>query len=104
MMYLCCADCAWTLSYGTVLFLSKMQYAAEMFILGEARTGLYNLLVRHVCHVWMDCFERSPEVATSSLIAHTELILQACLFGPVYKKNLRSVTCVFSVIDEVVLQ
>jgi len=69
-----------------------IQYASEFFELGEARTGVYNLLVTHVCSMWQKRFlESGPEAVLHSLETHQELIMQACLFGPVHKKNLRLV-------------
>jgi len=68
-----------------------VQYASRFFELGEARTGIYNLLVTHVCSVWQnDCLASEPENVLRSLETHMKLITQACLFGPVHKKNLRS--------------
>ena len=68
-----------------------MQYASRFFELGEARTGVYNLLVTHVCSVWQNnCLASGPENILHSLETHFKLITQACLFGPVHKKNLRS--------------
>lgn len=72
-----------------------MQYDAEFFTLGEARTGIYNLLVTHVCDNWMLALSSSTsnseqiEAMFSSLRANWRLLLQGCLFGPVHKKNLR---------------
>ena len=69
----------------------SLQYAAAFCRLGESRTGLYNLLVSQACSMWSENFKTTPEVVVSSLKAQKELLLQACMFGPVYKKNLRSV-------------
>ena len=60
-----------------------IQYASEFFELGEARTGVYNLLVTHACSMWQKRFlESGPEAVLQSLETHQELIMQACLFGP----------------------
>ena len=66
------------------------QFARRYHKAGEARVGIYNLLVEHVCGVWWSAIgDGCLETVLSSLTANSELLLLACVFGPVHKKNLR---------------
>ena len=92
-------------------------------MLGEAKSGVFNVLVTHMLDTWMDCLVDSTqtchrhgdsyaagslsssdeggspehpavaltEAVVASMRAHTDLLLKAALFGPVHKKNIRSV-------------
>ena len=96
-------------------------------MLGEARSGVFNAVVQHVCVVWLKHLvditqtatsvtgrsqlnantpspqqQRSPgpegdsprsvaEAVVASMMAHSDLLLKAALFGPVHKKNIRLV-------------
>ena len=111
-----------------------VQYVEELNRLGEAKSGVFNLLVTHVCDTWLkwlidytqtaiashtgchkdDIVTPSPLMSKSgdppgtlpplssgelaavraviaSMKAHTDLLLKAATFGPVHKKNIRSV-------------
>ncbi len=67
----------------------QSQYSQEFSALGEVRTGVYNLLVNHLCSVWLSSSKSHPSATLSSMQAHKGIILQACLFGPIYKRSLR---------------
>ena len=84
-------------------------------MLGEARSGIFNLLVRHVFDTWIkyltgyscprigaNILPSSSSVASpgleevssvvASMKAHNNLIIKASVFGPVHKKNIRLVS------------
>ena len=95
----------------TVLLL---QCANDLLELGEAKTNVYNIFVDHMLEVWEsearrcglhpastiaaasvasgDCktpLAGAVESLFRSLEAHNEMLVQMCVFGPVYKKNIR---------------
>ena len=83
------------------------QCAEDLLELGEAKSGVYSLLVEHVFGIWEGALASLPPAATpsgdsvptplpsssgllfQSLKDHSSMLMQMCLFGPVYKKNLR---------------
>ena len=103
------------------------QYIEELFMIGEAKSGVFNLLVTHVIETWTNHLEDgihgnshnisnngSPNTTTllsssnegsssgpqvlavteavvASMKAHVDLLLKAAAFGPIHKKNIRSV-------------
>lgn len=108
-----------------MLFLCISQYAEKLFELGEAKSGVFNVLVTHVLDTWAEylldstetvCYGgrtgRAPDTTTmtslamkasseaaasvaeaviTSMKAHSDLLIKSALFGPVHKKNIRSV-------------
>ncbi len=76
-----------------------MQCVDAFFSLGESKIGVFNILVDYTCSIWRKslqpisakkgCTHKAELVA--SLQAHIQLILQACTFGTVHRKNLRFV-------------
>ncbi|XP_064403446.1 probable methyltransferase TARBP1 isoform X4 [Halichondria panicea] len=75
------------------------QCVDAFFSLGESKIGVFNILVDYTCSIWRKslqpisakkgCTHKAELVA--SLQAHIQLILQACTFGTVHRKNLRIV-------------
>ena len=114
------------------------QYIEELFVIGEAKSGVFNLLVTHMLDTWtnhlVDCTHdhssdsssnetsQSPNTTTSlsssieggspglrdlamteaviaSMKALVDLLIKAVLFGPVHKKNIRSVCYIQCILD-----
>lgn len=66
------------------------QVILECQELGEQKTGTFNVLVTHCCQVWLKAIVDNHSTSLqTSLICFSNLIKDALLFGPVYKRNLR---------------
>ena len=61
------------------------RYGRKLLALAEDRVGVFNILVTHCCGVWSRDSKLGNRTV-SSLTAHMELVLEACLFGPVPRR------------------
>lgn len=57
------------------------QYAGLLYEAGENRSGVFNVVVKHCYSVWRE--------EPLSVLPYTSLLLDACLYGPVHKKDIR---------------
>ena len=74
--------------HGLLLF--HFQVMLECQELGEQKTGTFNVLVTHCCQIWLKAIVDNHSTSLqTSLICFSNLIKDALLFGPVYKRNLR---------------
>lgn len=69
----------------------RVQYIGELTVLGQGKSRAYILLVDHLCTTWLGLFKSNPDLLFPSLYRHTSVVLDACCFGPIYRKNLRLV-------------
>ncbi len=79
-----------------MLIVFILQSIKDLFALGEAKFGTFNILVDHILKVWEDALRDacggplvSSETVFHSMSAHCDTFLQIATFGPVHKKNLR---------------
>lgn len=49
------------------------------------------LLVEHLCSTWVDLLNSDPDLLVPNLQRHALVVIDACSFGPIYRKNLRFV-------------
>ena len=77
-----------------------LQYIGELTVLGQGKSRAYMLLVDHLCTTWLGLLKSNPDLLFPSLHQYTSVVLDACCFGPIYRKNLRLIedvlVCVLS--------
>ncbi len=82
---------------SSVLKYLFLQCVDKFFSLGESKMGVFNILVDYACSIWRKILQPSnakkgcthkAELVTS-LQAHIQLVVRACTFGTVHRKNLR---------------
>ena len=44
----------------------RIQYIEELHALGEAKSGVFNVLVTHVCDTWLECLVDYTQTAVAS--------------------------------------
>ena len=74
------------LSEDNMLTAEVRRYGREMLTLAEGRVGIFNILVSHCCDVWSR-YKELGHGEISSLAVHTDIIIEACLFGSVPKRS-----------------
>jgi tRNA G18 (ribose-2'-O)-methylase SpoU len=67
----------------------------EIYELGESKSGYCNLLMEHCCEEWLEAARSSEDTAakrlSSSLSDYMDVIISACMFGPVGKRSQKAV-------------
>ena len=70
------------------------QYKEKIFELGAGRHGMVNILISYICQTWAAMLTASKDAAgqvVTGVTEHKELLLDACLFGPICNKGARLV-------------
>ncbi|KAL5463388.1 hypothetical protein EMCRGX_G032281 [Ephydatia muelleri] len=71
------------------IFAMQAKYIGELTVLGQGKSRAYMLLVDHLCTTWLGLLKSNPDLLFPSLHQYTSVVLDACCFGPIYRKNLR---------------
>ncbi|XP_023686046.2 probable methyltransferase TARBP1 isoform X1 [Paramormyrops kingsleyae] len=68
------------------------QVAAELIALSQTKTGVFNVLLRHCCRTWLPSdpgCEISANAVFSSTFRHLDILTEACVYGPVFRRDQR---------------
>ncbi|KAG9344455.1 hypothetical protein JZ751_011125 [Albula glossodonta] len=68
------------------------QITSELLELSEVKTGVFNVLIRHCCHTWLPSDPGSESQAGtrfSSVLKHVNILAEACVYGPVFRRDQR---------------
>lgn len=75
-----------------MLFSSFIQISSELMELSQTKSGVFGVLVEHCCHTWMPTDKGSSTMAEdvfSSVFSHINVLAEACVHGPVFRRDLR---------------
>lgn len=79
------------LFYSQLHFLPFSQIMFQMIELSSTKTGIFNVLVSHCCQSWL--FPpgeiTTVENAFSNAGNYIELLIEACLFGTIFRRDQR---------------
>ncbi|KAM6916473.1 putative methyltransferase TARBP1 [Xenentodon cancila] len=70
------------------------EIAAEFLELSQSKSGVFGALVQHCCQTWMPEHPDSEEQAGavfSSVFSHANIVSEACVYGPVFRRDQRLV-------------
>ncbi|KAM9559168.1 putative methyltransferase TARBP1 [Salvelinus alpinus] len=70
------------------------QIAVELMELSQAKTGVFNVLIQHCCHTWLPSDpgsegESQSDAMFSSALLHLDILAEACVYGPVFRRDQR---------------
>uniref|UniRef100_A0A8C0WPD4 TARBP1 domain-containing protein n=1 Tax=Castor canadensis TaxID=51338 RepID=A0A8C0WPD4_CASCN len=63
------------------------------------KTGVFNILISHCCRSWMVSAPSRPQRSLSGAQDYSELVLEACVFGPVFRRDQRLIQDVQAFIE-----
>ena len=66
-----------------------VQISAEMMVLSQAKTGVINVLIEQCCHCWLPAGRHGDEAAIASALRYVHVLTEACVYGPVYRRDVR---------------
>lgn len=70
------------------------QICAELMELSQTKSGVFGVLLEHCCHTWMPTEGGSSgqaEEVFSSVFSHVNILAEACVHGPVFRRDQRCV-------------
>ncbi|XP_035257004.1 probable methyltransferase TARBP1 [Anguilla anguilla] len=79
------------------------QIASELLELSEVKTGVFNVLIRHCCHTWLPSdpgSESQRDACFSSALKHVDILAEACVYGPVFRRDQRLVQEVQTYVEQ----
>ncbi|XP_071016864.1 probable methyltransferase TARBP1 [Oncorhynchus clarkii lewisi] len=76
------------------LTVTLQQIAVELMELSQAKTGVFNVLIQHCCHTWLPSDpgsegESQSDAMFSSALLHLDILAEACVYGPVFRRDQR---------------
>ncbi|XP_038671600.1 probable methyltransferase TARBP1 isoform X2 [Scyliorhinus canicula] len=64
----------------------------KLLEMSQTKTGVFNVLITHCCHTWLPTVSAAKDFLPDSFASaenHVDLFVEACLFGPVFRKDQR---------------
>ncbi|KAM9847516.1 LOW QUALITY PROTEIN: putative methyltransferase TARBP1 [Aulostomus maculatus] len=78
-------------SQAPTLTAAIKQIAMELMELSESKSGVFSVLILHCCQTWLPEHGDSGEDNFSSVFSHTNMLAEACVYGPVFRRDQRLV-------------
>ncbi|XP_067277311.1 probable methyltransferase TARBP1 isoform X2 [Pseudorasbora parva] len=79
------------------------QIVSELMGLAQVRSGVFNVLIQHCCETWLPSGVaegvRSDAVFSTALL-HLNILTEACVYGPVFRRDQRLVQEVQSYVEQ----
>uniref|UniRef100_A0A4W3JQ65 tRNA (guanosine(18)-2'-O)-methyltransferase TARBP1 n=1 Tax=Callorhinchus milii TaxID=7868 RepID=A0A4W3JQ65_CALMI len=67
----------------------------QLFEISQTKIGVFNVLIAHCCQTWLPAVSASNTCLQDSFAIaqnHIDLFVEACLFGPVFRKDQRQLS------------
>ncbi|XP_055026498.2 probable methyltransferase TARBP1 isoform X1 [Misgurnus anguillicaudatus] len=79
------------------------QIVSELMELSQVRSGVFNILIQHCCEMWLSSGaedEVQTDVVFSSTLSYINILTEACVYGPVFRRDQRLIQEVQSYIEQ----
>ncbi|XP_026133478.1 LOW QUALITY PROTEIN: probable methyltransferase TARBP1 [Carassius auratus] len=79
------------------------QILTELMELAQVRSGVFNVLIQHCCETWLPCGAAEglqADPVFSSALLHLDILTEACVYGPVFRRDQRLVQEVQSYVEQ----
>ncbi|XP_035982429.1 LOW QUALITY PROTEIN: probable methyltransferase TARBP1 [Fundulus heteroclitus] len=76
---------------------------AELLELSQSKGGVFGVLLQHCCQTWLPSEQGSGEQADavfSSVFNHLDIVSEACVYGPVFRRDQRLVQDVQTYVEQ----
>ena len=83
---------------GQVYFKIK-EIMCKMIEMSSIKSGVFNILIRHCCQSWLVAASGVSQGSFSSAKDYSELVLEACVFGTVFRRDQRLIQDVQTFIE-----
>ncbi|XP_054455903.1 probable methyltransferase TARBP1 [Anoplopoma fimbria] len=65
------------------------QIAVELMELSQSKSGVFGVLLQHCCQTWLPTDRGSDDTVFSSVFSHINILTEACVYGPVFRRDQR---------------
>ncbi|CAM4725637.1 unnamed protein product [Leuciscus chuanchicus] len=67
------------------------QILSELMELAQVRSGVFNVLIQHCCETWLPAEGVQSDAVFSTALLHLNILTEACVYGPVFRRDQRSI-------------
>ncbi|KAK6489347.1 putative methyltransferase TARBP1 [Huso huso] len=92
-----------TVEDGCLIITKVKEMASKLIDMSHTKTGVFNTLMKHCCQTWMPsvCDVDGPvDDSFTSALNHIELFTEACVYGPVFRRDQRLIQDVHAFIQQ----
>ncbi|XP_056147860.1 probable methyltransferase TARBP1 [Lampris incognitus] len=86
-----------------MLTASLKEIAGDLMELSQSKKGVFNVLIKHCCQTWLPSGRGSGDQADimfSSVFDHINIIAEACVYGPVFRRDQRLIQEVQTYVEQ----
>ncbi|KAG1930327.1 probable methyltransferase TARBP1 isoform X2 [Pimephales promelas] len=76
------------------------QILSELMELAQVRSGVFNVLIQHCCETWLPAEGVQSDAVFSTALLHLDILTEACVYGPVFRRDQRLVQEVQSYVEQ----
>ncbi|XP_028676030.2 LOW QUALITY PROTEIN: probable methyltransferase TARBP1 [Erpetoichthys calabaricus] len=76
------------------------QIAFQLTDMSQTKTGVFNVLIKHCSQIWMALPSESVQNPFGSALNHIQIFVEACIFGPVFRRDQRLMQDVNSYVEQ----
>ncbi|KAK7148239.1 hypothetical protein R3I93_012538 [Phoxinus phoxinus] len=76
------------------------QILSELMELAQVRSGVFNVLIQHCCETWLPAEGVQSDAVFSTALLHINILTEACVYGPVFRRDQRLVQEVQSYVEQ----
>ncbi|XP_068597703.1 probable methyltransferase TARBP1 [Brachionichthys hirsutus] len=71
------------------------QIASELMALSQSKSGVFGVLLQHCCQTWLPTAD-----AFTSVFNHLDILTEACVYGPVFRRDQRLIQDVQTYVEQ----
>uniref|UniRef100_A0AAV2JQ28 tRNA (guanosine(18)-2'-O)-methyltransferase TARBP1 n=1 Tax=Knipowitschia caucasica TaxID=637954 RepID=A0AAV2JQ28_KNICA len=83
-----------TEAQAEILSTTMKRIAADLMELSQSKSGVFGPLIQHCCQLWLD------DSIFSSVFYHIGILIEACVHGPVFRRDQRLIQDVQSYVEQ----
>ncbi|XP_066515333.1 probable methyltransferase TARBP1 [Hoplias malabaricus] len=73
----------------------------ELMEFSQVKSGVMNVLIQHCCHTWLPLApNKHTDAAIQSAINHLDILTEACVYGPVFRRDQRLIQEVQTYVEQ----
>ncbi|XP_034754517.1 probable methyltransferase TARBP1 isoform X1 [Etheostoma cragini] len=74
--------------------------ATELMVLSQSKSGVFGVLLPHCCETWLPTDRGSSDTMFSSVFSHINILTEACVYGPVFRRDQRLIQDVQAYVEQ----
>ncbi|XP_065815574.1 probable methyltransferase TARBP1 isoform X2 [Labrus bergylta] len=87
-------------SQAPTLTSTLKQISSELMELSQSKSGVFGVLLQHCCQTWLPTGGDRDDAVFSSVFSHIDILTEACVYGPVFRRDQRLVQDVQTYVEQ----